>query len=133
MGDTLQLRFRHQAGDLGPFPFPDTTSIQEVKEKVLAAWPTEGPFTSEAPPSSAADLRFILSGKFLEAGRPLRDYRRDMGDLGDVVTMHMLVRAPGSTSSGKGGSGGGGKGAGAGAAPAAGIAGEPKGCGCAIS
>ena len=122
MGDALQLRFRHAAGDLGPFPFPDTASVQEVKEKVLSAWPTEGPFAAEAPPATAADLRFILSGKFLEAGKSLRDYRRDMGDMGEIVTMHLLVRPPG-TGGGKGGGGGG---------PAANAAGEPKGCGCAI-
>mmetsp|Transcript_32004 Transcript_32004/g.95595 ORF Transcript_32004/g.95595 Transcript_32004/m.95595 type:complete len:131 (-) Transcript_32004:879-1271(-) len=54
---------------------------------------TDGPMASE-PPGQASDIKLILSGKFLDATKPLSEYKRDMGELGpeDVVTLHVVVR-----------------------------------------
>jgi len=89
----VQLRFRHTAGDIGPISFHDSVSIQQVKEKVVAEWPKDGPLTKEAP-SQAGDLKLIMSGKFVEATKLLRDYRKDMGEVkpDTIVTMHIVIR-----------------------------------------
>ena len=114
MGDSLNIRFRHTQGDIGPLKLPSSTTVQAVKERLLSQWPkgelelaiqqedclvagssssvkkgrckprvsalpkrpkrqsangrlrtAEGPLSSEAPGSSA-DIKLILSGKFLE-------------------------------------------------------------------
>ena len=39
MAEAIQLRFRHTGGDIGPSTFPDSTTIQQIKEKLVAEWP----------------------------------------------------------------------------------------------
>lgn len=115
---TLQLRFRHTALDLGPFPFPEGNSIQQVKDKLLTMWPTDGPLAKEVP-SSSAEIKLIFNGKFLDGAKALKDYKKEMGELlpDSIVTMHLLVRpSVGSKTSG-----------------AAASEDAPKGCACAIS
>ena len=111
MGDSLNIRFRHTQGDIGPLKLATSTTVQAVKERLLSQWPkgelelaiqqdnclvvrsssslkkgrckprvsavpkrpvatgrlctAEGPLSSEAP-ASPADIKLILSGKFLE-------------------------------------------------------------------
>jgi len=91
--DTVQLRFRHTSGDVGPYSFPLGHTILQVKEGVFSQWPREGPLSKENP-SSAADLRILCAGKFLDNAKILRDYSKEMGDpeSGSIVTMHILVR-----------------------------------------
>lgn len=102
------MRLRHTyAGDLGPYTLPDTTTVQQLKDKVFAEWPkggwegglraamaggrgagrrsttppdgmharpacpADGSWSKE-PPSQAADIRLILSGKFLDNAQALK-------------------------------------------------------------
>jgi hypothetical protein len=37
------VRFRHVAGDIGPFKLPPHTTVEEMKEKLLEAWPLGAP------------------------------------------------------------------------------------------
>ncbi|KXZ52147.1 hypothetical protein GPECTOR_10g776 [Gonium pectorale] len=41
MEEPIAVRFRHTAGDLGPFTFTEETSVQALKDKVFAEWPKE--------------------------------------------------------------------------------------------
>lgn len=44
MGDSadteLSIKFRHVLGDVGPFNFSDTATIQNVKETIFNRWPS---------------------------------------------------------------------------------------------
>jgi hypothetical protein len=118
MSDEVNLRFRHTQGDVGPSKFAVTTSILNVKERVLSLWPKEGPLAAEHP-TSAADIKLILAGKITDNAKTLQDYKREMGEYTpeSIVTMHLVVRPP--------------------TAPKAGATGapdtkEPKGCSCCI-
>lgn len=93
MGDTIQVRFRSTSGDVGPFSFNETQLIQALKEKLFQEWPKEGLLAKE-PPSSANDIKLILSGKYVDATKPLKEYKKDMGELkpDTLVTMHIVVR-----------------------------------------
>mmetsp|Transcript_32003 Transcript_32003/g.95592 ORF Transcript_32003/g.95592 Transcript_32003/m.95592 type:complete len:130 (-) Transcript_32003:760-1149(-) len=126
----VRLRFRHVSGDLGPFNFAETCTVDDIKERLLKEWPSDGPMASE-PPGQASDIKLILSGKFLDATKPLSEYKRDMGELGpeDVVTLHVVVRVTPASEK---------KTAKAGAIAAsgespAGTTGSSAGCGCVIS
>lgn len=87
------LRLRHPLGDVEPFDVQESLTVAQVKEVAFAQWPKEGPLSKEHP-TSAADLRLLCAGKFLENGRTLKEYRKEMGEpeAGMVVTMHVLVR-----------------------------------------
>lgn len=96
MGDateTIQIRFRSTNGDVGPFTFTEEQTIQECKDKLFAEWPKEGALSKE-PPSSSNDIKLILSGKFVENAKHLKEYRKEMGEIkaDTVVTMHIVVR-----------------------------------------
>lgn len=100
MGDAadaeLQIKFRHVLGDVGPFNFDDKATIQSVKETIFNKWPAgrqgslqsavavlswaaltlaccfaEGPLAKETP-TSAADLRILCSGQFLDNSKTLK-------------------------------------------------------------
>ncbi|KAG2430676.1 hypothetical protein HYH02_013673 [Chlamydomonas schloesseri] len=92
--ETINIRFRHSAGDLGPFPFSEATSVQALKDKVFAEWPKDG-FWAKEPPAQSGDVRLILSGKFLDSAKQLKEYKRDMGEIkpDTIVTMLVHVRA----------------------------------------
>ncbi|GFH07184.1 ubiquitin-like domain-containing protein [Haematococcus lacustris] len=92
-GSTLHIKFRTTNGDVGPLSFSDSQTVQQAKEKLWAEWPKEGPLSKEAP-SSPNDIRLILGGKYVDAGKTLKEYRKDMGDIGldSVVFFHMIVR-----------------------------------------
>lgn len=91
--DEFKIRFRHTAGDLGPFTFAKDTTITQVKDFILSEWPKEGAFSSE-PPASASEVKLILGGKWVDDSRALFDYRKEMGDpdVDSVATIHLLVR-----------------------------------------
>mmetsp|Transcript_14705 Transcript_14705/g.36645 ORF Transcript_14705/g.36645 Transcript_14705/m.36645 type:complete len:126 (+) Transcript_14705:73-450(+) len=91
--DAIQVRFRSTHGDVGPFPFNEQQSIQALKDKLFAEWPKDGALSKE-PPSSSNDIRLILSGKYVDNVKSLKDYRKDMGELkpDTIVTMHIVVR-----------------------------------------
>jgi hypothetical protein len=93
--DSISLRFRHTLGDIGPFQVEPASSIASVKEELFTRWPTEGPLSKENP-TSAADLRLLCSGQFLDNAKTLKDYHKLMGspEALAVVTMHVLVRPP---------------------------------------
>lgn len=113
----IQLRFRHISGDIGPWQFPDSATIQQVKERLFADWPKEGPLAKETP-SNYNDIKLINSGKWVDNSKALREYRKDMGEPSPdtIVTMHVIVRA--AAPGGKSGS-----------APKEDT---PKGCSCCI-
>lgn len=91
--DVINIRFRSTSGDVGPFPFSETVLIQALKDKLFAEWPTEGPLAKE-PPGGANDIKLILSGKYVDATKPLKEYRKDMGEVkaDTLVTMHIVLR-----------------------------------------
>lgn len=93
--DEVNLRFRHTQGDIGPTKFTVSTSIQNVKERLLTLWPKEGPLAAEQP-SSSADIKLILAGKITDNAKTLQDYKREMGEYTpeSIVTMHLVVRPP---------------------------------------
>jgi hypothetical protein len=93
MADTIQIRFRHTGGDIGPTAYSDNLTIQQLKDSLYSAWPKEGLLAKE-PPVSPYDIKLILSGKYVESYKMLRDYRKEMGDMkpDSVVTMHLVVR-----------------------------------------
>ncbi|GAX74926.1 hypothetical protein CEUSTIGMA_g2372.t1 [Chlamydomonas eustigma] len=93
MAEEIQLKFRHEsAGDIGPISFPESTTFTTVKERLISEWP-RGATASEVP-TQAADVKLILSGRFIEATKTLKDYKKDMGELkpDSVVTLLVFVR-----------------------------------------
>ena len=90
----VSLRFRHQNGDVGPFSFSTSTTLQAVKQKVLAEWPKgeydpfvagklnpeaildaawppiEGAMVADGP-SQIADIRLLIGGKFVENSKAI--------------------------------------------------------------
>ncbi|KAJ3285023.1 hypothetical protein HDU79_007646 [Rhizoclosmatium sp. JEL0117] len=112
--------------------FGPTDSIESVKLRIFSAWPSD--WTGETP-ETAANLRVLLRGKFLEPSTTLADAKFP---LGQTTTCHLLIKNGPITdnpqptpSTGKSTRGGG---AGSGAAPAAaatnGAAGQPETTGC---
>ncbi|BDA48807.1 probable membrane-anchored ubiquitin-fold protein 4 [Coccomyxa sp. Obi] len=97
MSDDIELRFRHTSGDVGPLKCAGTMSVGAVKERLLSEWPKEGPMHADQP-SSTADIKLILGGKFLDNGEILNDLRPAMGEIkaDTVVTMHVIVRLAGA-------------------------------------
>lgn len=93
MSEQLQFRFRHTQGDVGPLSLPISLTVQQTKERLFAAWPKDGPL-GETGPNSPADLRLILSGKFLESSETLEALKPQMGELKSdtIVTLHVVVR-----------------------------------------
>ncbi|EFJ52817.1 hypothetical protein VOLCADRAFT_120210 [Volvox carteri f. nagariensis] len=89
-GESINVRFRHAAGDLGPFAFSEASSVQVLKDKVFAEWPKDGLWSKE-PPSQPADVRLIISGKFLDSAKQLKEYKRDMGEVKPDTVVTMLV------------------------------------------
>ncbi|KAK9800228.1 hypothetical protein WJX73_001307 [Symbiochloris irregularis] len=89
----VDVRFRHTQGDVGPFKFTGSTNVQSLKDKLLSEWPKDGPLQAETP-SSAADIRLILSGKFLESNVSVDDLQRMMGEMDPdtIITLHTIVR-----------------------------------------
>lgn len=97
----MDLKLRHTSGDAGPFSFPLSHTILQVKEAIYAQWPSgesavspcppphphypqlplppsvlccctaEGALSSEHP-TSAQDLRLLYAGKFLDNAKTLR-------------------------------------------------------------
>lgn len=121
MDTTIQIRFRHASGDIGPYNFSESALVETVKEKLLAEWPKEGPLVQETP-QQTSDIKLILSGKWCEGTKALKDYRREMGELkpDTLVTMLIVVRpSPPAVSSQQQG-------------PAKQDVEPQKGCGCAI-
>lgn len=93
METSINIRFRHSNGDVGPFTFVESVSVDAVKEKLLAEWPQEGPLAQEVP-TQAQDIKLIISGKWCEGSKFLKDYRREMGEITpeSVVTMLVVIR-----------------------------------------
>mmetsp|Transcript_32126 Transcript_32126/g.58470 ORF Transcript_32126/g.58470 Transcript_32126/m.58470 type:complete len:121 (-) Transcript_32126:277-639(-) len=91
MSSEIQLRFRHTSGDIGPISFPESASIQQIRETILLQWPKDGPISKEAP-AQVSEIKFIVSGKFVDNNKTLADYKKDMGELDSIVTMHLIVR-----------------------------------------
>lgn len=92
-GDLVDVRFRHTQGDVGPFKVPASTSVQSLKDRLLIEWPKEGPLQAETP-SSTADIRLILSGKFLDNTGSVDDLRPMMGEMepDTIITLHTIIR-----------------------------------------
>eukprot|EP00884_Botryococcus_braunii_P015405 jgi/Botrbrau1/2548/Bobra.0079s0035.1 len=101
----INLRFRHAQGvDIGPLSLPDSLTVQELKDRLLAEWPKEGPLVKDMP-NGHTEVTLILNGKVLENGAVLRDLRPVMGnpEPDTIVTFHVVVRpAKAGRGSGKG-------------------------------
>ncbi|TQE02869.1 hypothetical protein C1H46_011528 [Malus baccata] len=90
--DLIELKFRLFDGtDIGPQKYSPSTTVQSLKEKILAQWPKE----KENGPRTINDLKLINAGKILENNRTLADSRNPVGELpGSLITMHVVVRPP---------------------------------------
>ncbi|XP_009347209.1 membrane-anchored ubiquitin-fold protein 3 [Pyrus x bretschneideri] len=90
--DLIELKFRLIDGtDIGPQKYSPSTTVQSLKEKILAQWPKE----KENGPRTVNDLKLINAGKILENNRTLADSRNPVGELpGGLITMHVVVRPP---------------------------------------
>ncbi|CAL8997265.1 hypothetical protein PRUPE_1G510100 [Prunus persica] len=90
--DLIELKFRLSDGtDIGPHKYSPSTTVQSLKEKILAQWPKE----KENGPRTINDLKLINAGKILENNRTLADSRLPVGELpGGLITMHVVVRPP---------------------------------------
>lgn len=99
MGD-LKVRFRHVCGDIGPFLFPSSANVQDLREKLCQEWPKDGTLGKDTP-TNPSDLKIILSGRFLDSSECLEELKRAMGDPRSdaVVTMHVVVRSAASVKS----------------------------------
>lgn len=93
MAEQLSVRFRHTQGDIGPLSVPVTSTVQALKDSLFGSWPKDGPL-SEGGPNTPADIRLILSGKFLESSETLEGLKPQMGELkaDTIVTIHVIVR-----------------------------------------
>ncbi|KAL4424544.1 hypothetical protein ABPG77_010124 [Micractinium sp. CCAP 211/92] len=89
------VRFRHTLGDVGPFPFPLSSPIGDLKAKLLEAWPTEGALAAERP-ASEAEIKLICAGKFMDNNVVLGSLQHVLGEPGSdvIVTMHIVLRPP---------------------------------------
>mmetsp|Transcript_13324 Transcript_13324/g.37669 ORF Transcript_13324/g.37669 Transcript_13324/m.37669 type:complete len:121 (-) Transcript_13324:391-753(-) len=99
MGDEsgqIQIRFRHISGDVGPFPFPGTATILNLKERVCQEWQTAGKAPEGETAKTPASVKLIFNGKFLDDTGVLNDLKAMMGDQ-QIVTFHLVVRPEGST------------------------------------
>jgi len=81
--------------DIGPLTLENSLSVLAVKEKLVSDWPKE--LTKAEPgkeaPTSANDLKLILSGQVLENTKTLSELKMPVTP-DSVVTMHLVVRIP---------------------------------------
>lgn len=88
----VNIRFRMNDGtDLGPNLYDVSLTIQNLKEKILAEWPTE---SGKDAPRSIQDLRLIHAGHIIENCKMLSEQKLAVGKPETVVTMHLVVTPP---------------------------------------
>nr|GMD01077.1 membrane-anchored ubiquitin-fold protein 2 [Ipomoea batatas] len=90
--DEVEIKFRLADGsDIGPKCFPAATSVEVLKESLLAQWPEE----KENGPRTAKDVKLISAGRILENNRTLGECRSPLCDVpGGVTTMHVVIHFP---------------------------------------
>jgi len=113
-GESIQIRFRHTSGDVGPFGFPPSSTILNLKERVCKEWEEAGTQIDGETIKSPSAVKLIFNGKFLEDNKSLAELKSSMGDQA-MTTFHLVVRPGGS------------------AKPAAKVVDQdstPKNCGC---
>mmetsp|Transcript_47765 Transcript_47765/g.121875 ORF Transcript_47765/g.121875 Transcript_47765/m.121875 type:complete len:121 (-) Transcript_47765:352-714(-) len=112
----VEIRFRHISGDVGPFHFPTSATILNLKERVCQEWQQNGTQIDGDTVKTPSHLKLIFNGKFLEDGKELKDLLGMMGDQ-PITTFHLVVRPAGSTKL---------------AAKASETDNTPKNCGCTV-
>ncbi|XP_021600885.1 membrane-anchored ubiquitin-fold protein 6 isoform X2 [Manihot esculenta] len=90
--DFIELKFRLADGtDIGPSKYSPTTTVANLKEKIIAQWPKD----KENVPKTINDVKLINAGKILENNRTLAESRLPVSELpGGVITMHVVLRPP---------------------------------------
>lgn len=62
------VRFRHTLGDVGPFPFPLSSTISDLKAKLFEAWPT-GEISQPSYPTLSDSCRAPESSPCFQGGQ----------------------------------------------------------------
>ena len=90
------IRFRHVAGDFGPYVFPKTSTVMTLKEKLLEEWPQSSLAGNPVAPKTASELRIIFGGRMLDNQKLVKELQHSMGNPQGqkIVTMHVVVRQP---------------------------------------
>ena len=95
------IRFRHVAGDFGPYVFPKTSTVMTLKEKIMEEWPgmvSSGSLVGAniVAPKTASELRIIFGGRMLDNQKLVKELQHSMGNPQGqkMVTMHVVVRQP---------------------------------------
>ncbi|CAN8269809.1 unnamed protein product [Cochlearia groenlandica] len=89
----LDIKFRLTDGsDIGPTPFPDSTSVSSLKETVISHWPPD----KDNGPKTVKEVKLISAGKVLDNNnKTVKDYRSSVSNLvGSVTTMHVIIQPP---------------------------------------
>uniref|UniRef100_A0A7S1X7T6 Ubiquitin-like domain-containing protein n=1 Tax=Tetraselmis chuii TaxID=63592 RepID=A0A7S1X7T6_9CHLO len=94
----VEIRFRHISGDVGPFRFPSSATILNLKERVCQEWQQSGTQIDGDTVKTPAHLKLIFNGKFLDDGKELKEFMGMMGDQ-PITTFHLVVRPAGSSKS----------------------------------
>ncbi|XP_031496496.1 membrane-anchored ubiquitin-fold protein 3-like [Nymphaea colorata] len=86
----LEIKFRlYDGSDIGPSLYAPATTVQALKEKLVADWPQD----KKIVPKTASDLKLINAGKILENNKTLAESTTPMGEPpAGVITMHVVVQ-----------------------------------------
>lgn len=92
----FKMRFRHLDGDLGPFPFQESSSVLSMKSQIWEEWPNEGNLADKKP-ESVQHLRILYQGKILQDVLTISDLKQLPGEIvpDRLVTLHLVVAPPG--------------------------------------
>ncbi|KAJ3002817.1 Ubiquitin-like protein 3 [Thoreauomyces humboldtii] len=89
--DKVNLRFLLISGRRTDLLCNAGDTIEDVKARIHAAWPTEW---ADERPSSPAQLRVLHQGKFFEPANTLESYKLAPGQ---TTTVHLLLKTGAAT------------------------------------
>ncbi|KAJ3154073.1 Ubiquitin-like protein 3 [Geranomyces michiganensis] len=85
--DKVNVRFLLVSGKRSDLLCDPSDTVDEVRAKIYAAWPTEW---HDEHPEAVSQLRVLHQGKFFEPSHTLASYRLEPGQ---TTTVHLLLRA----------------------------------------
>ncbi|XP_024970151.1 membrane-anchored ubiquitin-fold protein 3-like isoform X1 [Cynara cardunculus var. scolymus] len=90
--ELIEVKFRLPDGsDIGPSKYSSTTTVADLKEKIVSLWPHE----RDNVPKTVNDMKLIHAGKILENNKTLAESRSLVSEIpGGVIVMHVVVRPP---------------------------------------
>lgn len=92
--DSIEIKFRIFDGtDIAHSTYASSTTIAALKQRLVVDWPQD----KSIVPKSINDVKLINAGKVLENNRTLaesRAYSGDVPNIGEVITMHVVVQPP---------------------------------------